>query len=233
MIQTLLDGNCTGGKHPAGGRSTPGTNRPTTSSHSSTPLQKIGFGYFGGDWIRMENVLKRISLGGRTYSWTGKTWVDVETFTYPSVFITKKLNAILLSRLKGQDEKITDVQELLDKAREAKDQTQYYRAEGLARRALQLSPGNIHAVAVLCSCLRYLSKPEETLKESTPYKSEEYPPLITTRAAALCDLKRWEEAKTEIGRLFSMQKKNDSWNYSLPFRLLYRIRKSRPDLFKE
>ena len=179
----------------------------------------------------MENDSKRISLEGRTYSWTGKTWVNVETFTYPPAETTNKLNAILLSRLKEEDEKITDIQELLDKARDAKEQTQYGRAEGLARRALQFSPCNLYAVAVLCSCLRHQGKPEEALKESAPYKTEGYPPLITTRAAALCDLGRWKDAKIEISKVLSYKKKNDDWKYSEPFQVLKRIKTVRPDLF--
>jgi hypothetical protein len=97
---------------------------------------------------------------------------------------------------------------------------------------LQLSPGNLYAVAVLCSCLRHQGKPEEALKESAPYKTEGYPPLITTRAAAFCDLKRWEEAKTEIGKVLSYQKKNNAWRHSEPFQVINRIKSARPDLFR-
>ena len=180
-----------------------------------------------------EDDLRRVSIEGRTYSWTGKTWVDVETFTYPPAVTINKLTAVLLSRLKEKDEKVSDVQELLDRARDAKEQTQYGRAEGLARKALQLSPGNRHAVVVLCSCLRYLGKPEEALKESAPYKTDEYLPLILTRAAALCDLERWEEAKTEIGRALSIQRKYASWRNSEAFEVLNRIKAARPELFKK
>jgi len=105
--------------------------------------------------MEREDDFRKVSLEGRTYSWTGKTWVDVETFTYPPSVIINKLNAILLARLKERDEKVSDVQELLDRARDAKEQTQYGRAEGLARKALHLSPGHLYAVAVLCSCLRH------------------------------------------------------------------------------
>ena len=168
----------------------------------------------------MENDSKRISLEGRTYSWTGKRWVDIDIFTSPSAITTNKLNAILLSKLKKEDEKVSDVQKLLDRARDAKEQTQYGRAEGLARKALHLSPGHLYAVAVLCSCLRHQGKPEEASKESTPYKNEAYPPLIVTRAAALCDVQSWEEAKLEIGKVMSMQKKNVAWQHSEPFQVI-------------
>jgi tetratricopeptide (TPR) repeat protein len=175
---------------------------------------------------------KTIRFEGRTYSWTGKRWIDIETFTCPPIKTKNKLNAVLLSRLKEEDEKITDLQELLDRATDARAQRQYSRAEGLARKALQLSPSDLRAVAILSSCLRSLGKPEEALKESASYKAENYPPLITTRAAALCDLGRWEDAKMEISRTLLIAKKHSSWGYYEPFRVLNRIRTARPDLFK-
>lgn len=179
-----------------------------------------------------EDDLRRVSLEGRTFSWTGKTWVDVETFTNPPAVTINQLNAILLSRLKEEDEKIADIDQLISRAKDAKTQTQYGRAEGLARRALQISPGNLWAVTVLCSCLRALGRPEEVLRESAPYKKEIFPPMITTRAAALCDLERWEEAKIEISRVFSIQRKHELWQYPEPSRVLKRIKAARPDLFK-
>jgi len=181
----------------------------------------------------MEDDLKRVSLEGRTYSWTGNRWIDIDTFNSPPAITVKALDAILLSRLKEEDERVTDLQQLLDRARDAKAQTQYSRAEGLARRTLQLYPGNLWAVTVLCSCLRTTGKPDEALKESAPYEKESYPPLIVTRAAALCDLGRWEEAKIEISRVLSFEKKNDVWRYSEPLRVINRIKSARPDLFRE
>jgi hypothetical protein len=77
-----------------------------------------------------------------------------------------------------------------------------------------------------------LGKPEEALKESALYKNEIFPPIITTRAAALCDLERWQEAKIEISRVFSIQRKHDLWHYPEPSKVLSRIKVARPDLFK-
>jgi tetratricopeptide (TPR) repeat protein len=181
----------------------------------------------------MEEEFKRISYEGRTYAWTGKKWVDVETFSNPAAGTVNRLNAILLPRLKEEDEKITDFDQLLSRAKDAKAQTQYGRAVGLARRALQLSPGNLWAVTVLCSCLRALGKPEEALRESAPFKNEIFPPIITTRAAAFCDLKRWEEAKIEISRVFSIQRKHELWQYPMASRVLNRIKIAKPEWFNE
>jgi hypothetical protein len=58
-------------------------------------------------------------------------------------------------------------------------------------------------------------------------------PLLTvTRAAAFCDLGSWEAAKMEIGKVLSLEKKNDAWRYSEPYKLLNRIKAARLDLLK-
>jgi len=176
---------------------------------------------------------RTIRYDNRTYAWTGKRWVDIETFTSPPAIIVDQLDAILLPLLLEEDDKISDVQQLLDRAKDARDQKQYTRTESLARKALHLSPGNLGAAAILCSCLRTVGKPEEALKASESQKMVEYPPLILTRAAALCDLGRWEAAIIEVRKVLAISKKHSSWGYenSQAPKLLNRIKTIRPDLF--
>jgi hypothetical protein len=121
---------------------------------------------------------------------------------------------------------------LLDRAKDAKMQSQFSRAERLARRALKFSPGHLGAIAVLCSSLRSLDKPEEALKESAQYRDEDYPPLLATRAAALCDLAKWEQAKKEISKALAIGKARPSWKNFESFRVVDRIKAARPDLYK-
>ena len=54
-----------------------------------------------------------IKHDNQTYSWTGKRWIDIETFTSPPAMIVDQLDAILLPILLEEDEKISDVQQLL------------------------------------------------------------------------------------------------------------------------
>ena len=176
---------------------------------------------------------RTIKYDNRTYSWTGKRWIDIQTFTSPPAMIVDQLDAILLPILLEEDDKISDVQQLLDRAKDARDQKQYTRTESLARKALHLSPDNLGAAAILCSCLRTVGKPEEALKASESQKMVEYPPLILTRAAALCDLGRWEAAMIEVRKVLAISKKHSSWGYvniqASP--ILNRIKTIRPDLF--
>jgi hypothetical protein len=174
-----------------------------------------------------------IKYNNRTYSWTGKRWVDIETFTSPPAMIVEQLDAILLPILLEEDEKVSDVQQLLERAKEARDQKQHTRTENLARKALLLFPDHPGVVAVLCSCLRSLNRPEEALKASESQKTVGYPPVILTRAAALCDLGRWEAAMIEVRKVLAIAKKHSSWGYVnvQAFKLLNRIKAIRPDLF--
>jgi hypothetical protein len=61
----------------------------------------------------------------------------------------------------------------------------------------------------------------------------DYPPLILTRAAALCDLGRWEAAMVEVRKVLAISKKHSSWGYAniQTSKLLNRIKAIRPDLF--
>jgi tetratricopeptide (TPR) repeat protein len=174
----------------------------------------------------------RVTLEGKTYVWTGKSWIDFDTFTHAPPEMVPKLNAKLLSRLQEEDENVSDLQELLVRAKDAKSQGHFKRAEGLVRRLLQFDPENLWAVAILCSCLRAIGKPEEALKELAPYCDRKFAPLLHARAAALCDLGRWEEARIEISKALSIQKKHESVKFTEPYRVLKRIRSARPDLFK-
>ena len=176
---------------------------------------------------------RTIKYDNRTYSWTGKRWVDIETFTSPPAMIVDQLDAILLPIQLEEDNKISDVHQLLARAKDAIDKMQYTRAESLARKALHLSPDYPGALAVLCSCLRSSNRPEEALEAAQSYKMVEYPPLILTRAAALCDIGRWEDARIEIRRVLAIAKKNSSWGYSniQAAKIINRIKAIRPDLF--
>jgi tetratricopeptide (TPR) repeat protein len=176
---------------------------------------------------------RTIKYDNRTYAWTGKRWVDIQTFTSPPAMIVDQLDALLLPILLEEDDKISDVQQLLDRARDAKKKAQYARVERLTRKALHLSSDNLGALAILCSCLRALGKPEEVLKASELHKMVEYPPVILTRAAALCDLGRLEDAMIEVRRVLAISKKHSSWGYVniQVSPILNRIKAIRPDLF--
>jgi len=168
---------------------------------------------------------KRIHFNGKDYIWTGTGWYEAQTFLTPPQVIVRQLNTQLEQELKTEDTAIVNPAILIERASAARDALQYSRAEKLIRRALELSPGNHAALAVLCSVLRARGQPQQALDETEAFRRESHPPLLTSRAAALCDLKRWEEAKKEIGRALAIEESEEA------FSVVRRIKAEKPDLY--
>lgn len=89
---------------------------------------------------------------------------------------------------------------LLNLAKQARDAGRLEPALALARRALTQRPGDCAAAAVVSAILRKLGRPREALAATEELAGSTYVPLLTTRAAALCDLERWSEALELIVR---------------------------------
>jgi ribonuclease HI len=169
----------------------------------------------------------QVKFEGKYYIWTGNIWYDKISSLKPPKALINKLNDLLITTLEQEDDNIHDVEQLLKRAKEARDSLQYGRAQKLARRIVSISPDHLGAFAVLCSCLRSSGHAQQALDETEHFASENYLPLINSRAAALCDLERWEEAKKAISRVLAMSKDND-----VAFSIVHRIKSARPDLYK-
>lgn len=169
-----------------------------------------------------------VELDGKGYIWTGRDWYESETFLRPAGFVISRLNLLLARQLVEEDLSTTDVEILLTNARAARDTSQHKRAERVARRVLELSPGHRGALAILCSTLRAAGRPRQALKETHAFRGIEYPPLLTSRAAAYCDLKQWEAAKREVGRALAMKTPASDEAFSV----VRRIKAARPDLYE-
>jgi len=145
-----------------------------------------------------------IELDGKRYVWTGDSWYETEGFLKPPQVIVRRLNRLLTRKLEQEDTDISDVSILLQRAGKARTAEQYHRAESLARQCLKLDPGSEAALAVLCAVLRARGQPQRALNETDAYSGTTHAPLLTSRAAALCDLKRWDEARRTISRALAM-----------------------------
>jgi len=169
----------------------------------------------------------KVQLDGKTYTWSGTEWCEDRTFLIPPEVVVRKLNALLTKQMELEDLQSSDVQDLLNGATQARDALQYERAERLAHRCLQVSPGHVGALAILCSTLRASGQPRRALLETSPFRKASYAPLLTSRAAAYCDLKQWDEAKREIGRALAIHTSEEA------FSVVSRIRAARPDLYEK
>jgi hypothetical protein len=97
---------------------------------------------------------------------------------------------LLASVLAEEDAEVKDFQGLLKIARAARNASQFKRAEMPARRAIELQPSSQPAFAVLCSVLRRLGASKRAVQETEHLRSMNYPPLLISRAATLCDVER-------------------------------------------
>ncbi len=163
-----------------------------------------------------------IELDGKKYVWTGESWYEAEKFLKPPEVIVRRLSRLLTRKLEQEDANISDVRILLQRAGKARTALQYHRAEGLARQCLKLDPGSQAALAVLCAVLRARGQPERALRETDAYGGTTHAPLLTSRAAALCDLKRWEEARRVISRALAIGESEEA------FGVMHRIEAESP-----
>lgn len=167
-----------------------------------------------------------IELDGKRYVWTGDGWYEAEMFLEPPQVVVRQLNKLLTEELEQEDANISDVYILLERASRAREALQHHRAEKLARQCLKLAPGSHAALAVLCAALRAKGQPQRAIEETDEYSDTTHLPLLTSRAAALCDLRRWEEAKRIIGRALAIGKSEEA------FSVMRRIKAERPDLYE-
>jgi hypothetical protein len=126
--------------------------------------------------------------------------------------IVGRLDNDLASRLRAEDMDETDPADLVRRAWFAQSLGHHDRVVALTIRALrsltQLPDTRrggaivpecwqaeaVAAAAMLCSARRQLKESQRGLEESSPFDDGTYAPLMTSRAAALCDVGRWDEA---------------------------------------
>jgi tetratricopeptide (TPR) repeat protein len=144
----------------------------------------------------------------------------------PPAALASRLNTLLATFLANDDAKITDFNGLLQMAQISRHASQYKRAEAAARRAIALQPASEPAFAVLCSALRHLGAADRAIQETEHLQSPKYSPLLVSRAAALCDLERWEEAKTTLDRAIALKSSPEASE------VVDRIKATRPDLYQ-
>lgn len=167
-----------------------------------------------------------ITLDGTEYAWDGENWFERRTFLKPSLIVCQELNHLLSVKLSKQDSQETEQHKLLKNMRIARDAGQFLRAESLGLHAKQLFPDDLSVAATLASVYRAWGKPKKALKATDGFFGKADSMLLTVRAAALCDLERWVQAKKVISAAYAMSQDEH-------VRAVYRrIRAECPDLFR-
>lgn len=143
---------------------------------------------------------KEIYLDRCTYIWNGNRWYHAKTFVTPPTVAVLKLDSLLLKVLEEEDRSISDVDDLLARAQQAGEALQNQRVGLIAQQILKMVPTHGGAATLLCSSLRAQNLPAQAIKATQPLKDTDYIPLLISRAEALCDLEKWQEALGEITR---------------------------------
>jgi tetratricopeptide (TPR) repeat protein len=176
---------------------------------------------------------KTVTLDARRYVWTGARWYGATDYLTPPVKIVRQLNALIAGQLMVEDDAVANPDELLDRAKRAQEAGgQLDRALRLARRACGARPGHVGSAAVLCSILRETHRPEEALAVAERFRGSGYPPILTSRAAALCDLGRWEEAIRQIRQVLAIGMRTGT-SSGEALAVYSRIKAGAPGLLKE
>jgi tetratricopeptide (TPR) repeat protein len=172
-----------------------------------------------------------VSHGGRRYTWDGEAWYGTDDFKTPPQSLIPILDALIADRLHAEDATVSDEQDLLDRAKKARALGQLQRARALAERVHDANPSHVGAPAVLCSILREMGRAENALDVADRYRSSNYGPILTARAAALCDIGRWEEALRQINQVLAIDFRQHGTGSGEALAVRGRIKANAPELF--
>ena len=166
--------------------------------------------------------------GGRRYSLSPQGFYDTRTFLRPPEAIHRHLKTKSAKHLETVCQRERNVPLLLEFSRLAKDLAELDLAEKITKQALSLAPRDPSAVARMAGILRAKGQPKEALEviAHLPEKAQT-PPLLTSRAAALCDLQLWSEADKVIERALGKLKGSSAIETAEASAILQRIRQAK------
>jgi len=167
-----------------------------------------------------------VEFRARQYFHNGSYWVDCAHFTKAPTSLQHTLDEHARSRIEAADRQLVGQDELLEAAKSARDGGNSHRGVGLARRALKIESRSVGAGAVLSSCLRADGRPEQALRETEHLAFSSYGPLQTSRAAAFCDLEKYEVAKKVIAPVLARSR-----DCPEALAVVGRIKRARPELY--
>lgn len=176
-----------------------------------------------------------ISFNDSQYIWNGKRWFDRKTYLEPPTAISSKLTTMFADQPAARNKAIAaNMDELLRKAKRAQYQGEIPKALQLARQVHNKRPQHMGTAAILCNVLRTANKSKEAVALANNFCSSNYSPILTARAAALCDLNRWDDALKQIRQVFAMRVKSRKNSRSAEAMAVYsRIKQNASHLFDE
>jgi len=143
---------------------------------------------------------------GRRYFLSPQGFCDAQTYLKPPEAIHQHLKAACARELEIVIQTESNAPSLLKHSRLAKNLGYLDLAEKITEQALLAEPQNCFAIARLSSILRAKGRPRRALEVASriPEGAQTHP-ILTSRAAALCDFELWPEAdkiiRRSLGRL--------------------------------
>jgi len=169
-----------------------------------------------------------VTFDGKQYQWNGEKWFDKSTYLEPPTTIASKLHALSAVQIAAQDDIVTDLKKLLKRVKNPQKHRQIQRTLKVLRRYRDKSHKRVETVAILCGILRKANQPEEALALADEFLGTNYCPLLTARAAVLCDLNRWEEGLKQIRQIPAIDKGSGETEATAVYS---RIEQNAPELF--
>jgi tetratricopeptide (TPR) repeat protein len=142
---------------------------------------------------------------GRRYFLSSEGFYDAQTFLKPPEAVQQHLKAVYAQELRDLIGREHNSACLLKYSGIVKRLGHLDLALTIAERVSVLEPQNGFAVARASSILRAKGQPEKALHMTKRVPDREQgAAVLTTRAAALCDLGRWHEALTVVRRALAL-----------------------------
>ena len=176
------------------------------------------------------NVNGRFELewDDRKYFLSNGAFYDAKTFLRASTAIADQLRCIYRQRQQQVCQTVRSVALLIKYAREAKELGSLKLAEELTERALATEPRNPYAIALLSSVFRNQGQPRKAVEIINDLPETcQTAAVLTSRAAALCDLGMSAEAERIIRKVLYILRDAPRIEATEAFAVLRRARQSR------
>lgn len=174
-------------------------------------------------------VQRVVEYEGKRYVYNGKSWRGESDFMNPPSGIIPHLNALIADQLAEDDDAITNPHDMIERASELRDMPGHLeRSLRLAQRAHDMNPEDPGVACVLSSILRRKNRWDEAISVTDRVAHISHAPMLTSRAAAYCDLKQWPEALQCIRKALAISKGKDNGE---ALSVWQRIKSEAPHLF--
>jgi tetratricopeptide (TPR) repeat protein len=165
---------------------------------------------------------------GRKYFLSPQGFYDAQTFLKPPEAIHQHLKAVYARDLELVVQAERNVPLLLKHSGMAKQLGYLDLAQKITEQALLAEPQNNYAIARLSSILRLQGQPQQALQVTGRIpEGKQTHQILTSRAAALCDLELWLEADKVIRRALGSLRNRPKMEATEAFSVFQRIQHSR------